>query len=135
MPARFVALRSEDGSSRPTFIIEMRGMLEAETRRLFEESLFAVVNGRRSFLAAAWDSTRHVLRYDPTCMKPATRAAARASVVIERLIHEARPIRVDWGPRTTLIIDNWRCLHARGSTTTSDVGVRQLTRALLETGA
>ncbi len=133
VPARFLALRSATPSSRPTLIVDAATTLASVgLRSLLENGLFAVVNGRHSFLAAAWDQRRSLLRYDPTCMRAVTRAAARAAALLDKGIRVAPSTSVNWSAGTTVIIDNWRCLHARGVASEPDVGVRQLTPALLE---
>lgn len=55
------------------------------------------------------------IRFDPLCMTPA--AFCRSSLVeAESLIGSySSKFSIDWIAGAILIVDNWRCLHARGS--------------------
>ena len=132
-PARFVVLRAEASSSRPTLVLDLaRSLEDPSVRANLADSVFTVVNGRRSFLAPAWEERRRFVRYDPSCMRPATRGAARVADFFRSLGGSARPTSVLWSPGATLVLDNWRCVHGRGEAAEPDLGVRVLRRALVE---
>jgi hypothetical protein len=133
VPARFLVIRSGSLSARPTWVLDLGAQLfHYDFRSLLAESVFTVVNGRHSFLSAAWNGQQKLLRYDPTCMRPATRTAARAADVFRSLSTSAERRPVYWSPGKTLVVDNWRCLHGRGEVDGAEASVRVLTRALVE---
>lgn len=73
------------------------------------------------------------IRYDMDCMKPMTKEAHSLKALLEARIQDCKTTRIEWEPKNLLIIDNRRMLHARGSSTRSDIG-RILKRVLIGGG-
>jgi alpha-ketoglutarate-dependent taurine dioxygenase len=62
-------------------------------------------------------------------MRPADRAFGDAREVILRLA-KGRAVGIEWVPSRTLVVDNWRTLHARSASPTNDAD-RLLERILV----
>lgn len=135
-PARYVLLRSETESSRPTRVVDLRDALnDPSMQGLFARAVFAIRDGRRSFLAPAWDARCQRLRFDRGCMLAANRAALKAAALMDTLVATASTASLEWIAGRTLLIDNWRCVHSRGVTADKDdAESRELVRALIEVG-
>jgi hypothetical protein len=55
------------------------------------------------------------IRFDPFCMSTGPDNNEIVAGVEELIKNYARHISIEWEPGALLIIDNWHCLHARGS--------------------
>jgi hypothetical protein len=55
-----------------------------------------------------------MVRFDPCCMKAASFCRRTVAEAQELLKKHARRVTINWRDREILILDNWRCLHARG---------------------
>lgn len=55
------------------------------------------------------------LRFDPLCMHAVGRGSQTIGEMMEMLEGHARRSAVEWTRGRVLLIDNWRCLHARAS--------------------
>lgn len=134
-PARYVVLHCiHPGSGeRPTLLVDSRQWpLSAEDRRRFLNAACRV-KSRRSFLASLATRDGHDLqfRFDRACMSPATSDAGPAIESVSGFIEESTPVRIRWAPRTLLVFDNYRCVHARGAATRNDTD-RILHRILVD---
>lgn len=134
VPARYLLLRSETTSSRQTHVVDIGGVIEnSASSALLARGVFSVRNGRRSFLAPAWEPLNRCVRFDQGCMLAANRPAREAIAVLTSLVAVAPVISVDWTEGRTLLVDNWRCMHARGVASSSErQEPRRLLRALVE---
>ena len=59
--------------------------------------------------------TLHRLRFDPYCMRAASFCRYRVEHAQDLLSASSRKATVQWETGGLLIVDNWRCLHARSS--------------------
>lgn len=130
-PPHFVALYcAVDAQRRPTHLLEWNAI---QTRINRQEALsldvFAVINGRRSFYDTVLSPTRGFVRWDPTCMHPATRSAQSLWKEITNVSHSIKPLNIEWTPGMILFWNNWRVLHARGLP--AQPGMRVLMRVML----
>jgi len=55
------------------------------------------------------------------CMEPRGVAATRTQIEIERLICASTRTTITWSPKSLLVINNSRMLHARGNPTRFDL--------------
>lgn len=55
------------------------------------------------------------VRFDPFCMRPICRRVDAIDEVKQALGHYSQHFSFEWKTGSMLVIDNWRCLHARGS--------------------
>ena len=133
-PARYVLLYcvSPGSSGRPTLLLDChQWRLRAVLRRQVVNAVFRV-KGRRAFLAPVGMETAGGLswRFDEACMTPVTSDARDVAEMTRTLIRESKPIVVTWLPGTVLVVDNYRCIHARGAARVPDTD-RILLRVLV----
>lgn len=89
--------------------------------------IFSVRSKGGSFLASAMSGGR--LRFDPVCMSPGDGLARKAAGYFQGLRQDV--VEHHWNePDTVLLIDNRRCMHARGAVAEGDEN-RQLERLTL----
>jgi hypothetical protein len=111
----------------PTLLVDRDSVsLAEEEKALAKSAVFLIKNGRNSFYSSILGSRQGFIRYDPGCMEPQTQDAVEALKFysherVRSCLHE-----VNWNPGDTLIIDNWRILHARAA-----VGKNSSNRLLL----
>jgi alpha-ketoglutarate-dependent taurine dioxygenase len=90
--------------------------LRRADREVLEHDVWVVDGGRGRFLTSLLNRPDGVdsqmLRFDEGCMRPADKAFGEARNLLLRLT-ASRTQTVRWVPGRTLVIDNWRCLHAR----------------------
>jgi hypothetical protein len=55
------------------------------------------------------------IRFDPFCMRPICRRIDAVDKVKQALGDYSQHFSFEWKTGSMLIVDNWRCLHARGS--------------------
>lgn len=79
---------------------------------------FLVRTGARSFYATMSVKGQPFLRFDPGCMQGAT---TRAKTLMQKVLdQDLAPSHTHrWGPRSVLVIDNWRMLHRRADAANS----------------
>lgn len=128
-PARFLILSCVHPGDVPvpTLLVNRDAVLLAEEEKaLAKSAVFLIKNGCKSFYSSILSSRHGFIRYDPGCMEPQAQGAVEA---LKFYSHErVRPYiqEVDWNSGETLIIDNWRVLHARAA-----VGKNSSNRLLL----
>jgi hypothetical protein len=71
-----------------------------------------------------------LLRFDSGCMTQPAGTFLNGTKILERLVESSPVDEVVWHAGTTLVLDNWRVLHARPTVERSDAG-RVLLRKLL----
>jgi hypothetical protein len=89
----------------------------AERHRLLTTPkwIFGRGNGRGFYGSIVQRNNSSVrARFDPLCMAPASFCHSSVAEAESALKRYAQPCSVDWITGAILIIDNWRCLHARG---------------------
>lgn len=123
-PARYVLLYCVDPGSgaRPTLLSDsVRWNLSRTESRLLCNEVWKT--GHRSprlcTVGSMADGTVNI-RFDPGCMLPLTEGARKTQQIIEAALGRAPQDRIDWRPGDLLVIDNYRVLHARGSTLARD---------------
>ena len=133
VPARFVILScvSLGKCMVPTLLVYRDTVLNTDDKRtLARSAVFLVKDGRNSFYSSILGMGRDFIRYDPGCMEPQTLDAVEA---LRLFSHErVSPFvqKVDWKPGDSIVIDNWRMLHARAAVSTNS-SKRLLLRCLV----
>ncbi len=137
IPPRFMFLRFIEGKSdRATLLLDAYALpFSAEERREMFRDVWVVNGGRGRFLTPIFNnglvSGSTLVRYDRGCMRPAHLAFNRAADILDLRSQEIKPVQIHWKLGHTLVLDNWRMLHARGSSSLEGVERRVLERVLV----
>jgi alpha-ketoglutarate-dependent taurine dioxygenase len=135
LPPRWVVMRcAEPGGDRPTLLVDGAQLpLHRRHWRTVERAVWWVHSGMRSFPASIVGRSPRgrFLRYDRGCMAPAHPVFAEAAHMLEAAIGATTHLPLSWKVNDVVVFDNWRVLHARGSTSLPDTSVRLLERILV----
>jgi len=118
VPARFMILSCVAPGEEvvPTLLVNRDDLhFDGEEQGLARSAVFFVKNGRNSFYSSILERGRGFIRYDPGCMEPWSRDAKHALALFSRERIWPYIQQVFWKPGDSLIIDNWRMLHARAA--------------------
>ena len=109
--------------------------LAGRDRHCLEHDVWLVEGGRGRFLTSILSQpisdSSDTLRFDEGCMRPADRTFGASRAVLARVCAQ-RSRGILWEPDRTLLIDNWRTLHAREATVANDTE-RVLERVMVTT--
>jgi hypothetical protein len=134
VPPRWVLLLGVERSERPTRVVERSSIkFSPNELEILRRGTVLVTNGRHSFLTTLLDSRLQFLRFDPSCMRPASRSGARAWTILLSKLDRCEVQDVLLEPGALLVLDNWSCLHGRGPG--SGDCSRTLLRVAVEAGA
>lgn len=121
-PPRHLLLRCLIGyQDVPTSLVDGRWLIEAVSRDLLARAIFKPRRPRdgalallRLFEPAADDAD--LLRWDEVFLRPASRVGDIVDAHVRDWLAQSTPLSIAlFRPGDTLIIDNWRMLHARSS--------------------
>ncbi len=137
LPPRWILLRAIEvsESAPPTLVVTVDALALSERDVALLERPLWTVTGRRPFLGSVIE--RHptvaaLFRFDPCCMKPRTTSASKAQKLIEERAATEPPRAIHWRNGRTVLIDNWKALHARPDC--SGVTLRTLERVMIQDG-
>ena len=133
-PARYVLLRciSPGSGARQTLVHDCHTWrLSSEERTTLSRAIWKV-SAPSPFLVSILEngSSMFSIRFDLDCMEPATRDCTESRAIVTSLIGSRAPRPISWQENDLLVIDNWRCVHARGPAAQAD-GDRVLERILV----
>lgn len=138
IPPRYVLLRlvSGEDSARPTLLLDVKELsIEPEEMQLLRREVWTVFGARSRFLSPLINETlvpeHTILRFDPSCMHPATDGFGASRSILDRAIGTGEPVQIEWERGSLLVIDNWRMLHARPPRPAQDDSNRVLERVLV----
>jgi hypothetical protein len=110
---------------------------ESERQEL-ARSVWRIRNGFASFLASpvirsfgAPGNSLRGLRYDLGCMSVANDTFEPVARMLEQRLDRLERLPFAWEPTLTLIVDNWRILHGRQTSSVDDRSTRRLQRVLI----
>jgi L-asparagine oxygenase len=119
-PARYVILRAiNNGLDASTHICDSAPLSQCAIAEGWERSVFVVRDVRQPFLCSVVNRTKSgvCFRWDQACMSPLDARSQAIFGELRRTIEERgkdASVEVKWDAvGTTLILDNWRMLHAR----------------------
>lgn len=132
-PPRYIIMRlgSTSDNVRPTLLIDFQRLSLSAAEKQALKSEVWIVKGRPAFVASVITDcgvTPSLVRYDPVCMRPATKDAAAADKCIQNSLRIEAAVSYGWRQHRALIIDNWRVLHARPGDFEADDNCRVLER-------
>jgi hypothetical protein len=132
LPPRYIAFSCIDPGEAPcptlVWPLDTGRVQRDRPTSLTKPEWFALGGGYRPFYCSVIEmQTRTVrMRFDPLCMQPISGSAQTTERAIDELAgYLADRVYFEWEYGALLIIDNWRCLHARG-----DGGKRSPSRRL-----
>jgi alpha-ketoglutarate-dependent taurine dioxygenase len=120
-PPRYVVLQCISRGERacPTYLwtLDSAGLLRDRLLTLSKPQ-WVVSDGMHSpFYSSIIQASENgitMVRFDPYCMRAASFCSSTVVDAQEILSQYTERVTVDWLDRGILILDNWRCLHARG---------------------
>lgn len=118
VPARFLIMScvSPGESAAPTLLAHRDAIpVSDEERSIAISGVFLVKNGRSSFYSSILGIDREFIRHDPGCMEPQNPDAVRALEIFSSERVQECAHAINWQPGDSVIIDNWRVLHARAA--------------------
>ena len=126
-PARYVILKAQVASPTPTLLLPFPELQKIIQSARIETAIFSIRTTSGSHYGRAqFAKDTFGIRFDSCYMKSANRDA-KALVDILSFPPNKLVERFEWRGTNALVIDNWRCLHARGSVAKGD-SVRTLAR-------
>lgn len=121
MPCRYLVMRATGDVRRSTLLLDFPALLMSLGTDVHRDARRAVWR-TASFASGIYCSTYFAngenrgWRYDADVMRPVNSAARRlAAILATFLITPPESIAVDWSSVSSLVVDNWRCLHARAA--------------------
>lgn len=131
-PARYIVMQSPADSSTPTLLLEKAHVTELLAQPCAARAIFRsqrIYGPRYSGVTGTSSAIPDwAIRFDPTHMTPANDAAKEFLKLVEAAIDRANLFF--YTGANSLLLDNWACLHGRGSIAATDFG-RLLLRAYL----
>lgn len=122
IPPRYLLLRCITGyPDVPTSLVDGNILVDAVSRAVLARAIFKPRRpraGAYALLRLLEDTAdgRHMLRWDELFLQPGSRVGDRTDILVREWLSACQPISVALSqPDDTLIIDNWRMLHARSS--------------------
>ena len=113
-PPRYLILRNVSRDNKTDTLLKDLKFDCKELREL-QRAVWYVNGGRGRFYTSIISSYNEVyhLRYDKECMRPAHKRFFHTKAIMEERLINSNTIRIGWRMNQSLIIDNWRILHAR----------------------
>lgn len=136
IPPKFILLRCIRINSQiatPTVLIDPLQELKSELKQWLEYETWKVYSRSGIFYISILNSKivdDHILRYDPVCMNPAYDGEAK--VKLHSIFNKCRFVNIEWIVNKTLILNNWRILHARPTIEENEKILRTLQRAMIK---
>ena len=123
-PPRYLILRcvNPGEGNRCTLLSDTRAWLSNDQWNLLSEAICSIA-GRRYFLATIADSDADrvtIVRYDTDCMRPTGKRSSEALALLGKKAAESQSVEIHWRHGSTLVVDNHRLLHARGTSQFND---------------
>jgi hypothetical protein len=121
LPPRYIALQclepGEEVCPTDVWAVDLARLTEERPEILTKPNWVARGGGRGPFYCSVMDVQcgEVRLRFDPFCMHAISNASHTINQARQVLCHYLQKFSIEWEKGSLLIIDNWRCLHARGS--------------------
>lgn len=119
-PPRYLVLECVDPGETPcrteAWVTNQTKLLEDRPHLLTDPKWVFLGGGQSRFYSPVLDTVFGIarIRFDPCCMSAAYENKTGLSEVSGILASYTRQVSFEWTLRAFLIIDNWRCMHARG---------------------
>lgn len=119
IPPRYILLQSIRGyADVPTLLVDGQSLVRSVSTDIMLRAIFRPrrpIGGRLHLLHLLEDAQWcHRIRWDEVFLRPASKVGRVADTLIREWLSKAEPISIALVcPGTSLLIDNWRMLHAR----------------------
>jgi alpha-ketoglutarate-dependent taurine dioxygenase len=126
IPVRYIILYAINPGAghRTTLLVDGLRIFDLKVNKSkLESAIFKIKNGRYSFITNMIEINKDAtyrIRFDLSCMIPATRESIVMLNKCKKLIEGQEIIELEWVKGDLLILDNWRMLHGRGSVQVND---------------
>lgn len=119
-PARFVLMHTIEPSNCSTTIISKDtfwDLLGQADKSNAERAVYRVRTNREMFYTSFIFRENNIegIKYDPACMLPFNKFAKEFDRAFQDILKNIEPKNVKWTGNKTVLIDNWKSLHGRGS--------------------
>nr|WP_210325899.1 TauD/TfdA family dioxygenase [Oricola nitratireducens] len=120
VPPRYLVLRCVIGySDVPTLLVDGQALIRAVSLEVMARAIFKPRRPRDGVLqllrlCEPIDDDGWLLRWDEVFLNPASKIGDVANLKVREWLTECEPLSISLAnPNDTLLIDNWRILHAR----------------------
>jgi alpha-ketoglutarate-dependent taurine dioxygenase len=114
-PPRFVLMRARSATPCDTSICLLDALWRAPERiAALSHAHWLVTDGLAGFYAPLIMAGGTGVRWDPCCMRPASKSGVASIATMDALISTSTAVRLKWQSNSGVLIDNWRVLHGRG---------------------
>jgi alpha-ketoglutarate-dependent taurine dioxygenase len=119
-PPRYLVFECVDPGEVPcrteTWVTNQTKLLEERPHLLTDPKWVFLGGGRSRFYSPVLDTVLGIarIRFDPCCMSTTYENETGLNEVSGLLASYTRQVSFEWTLGAFLIIDNWRCMHARG---------------------
>jgi alpha-ketoglutarate-dependent taurine dioxygenase len=122
-PCRYIVLACvQPGYGSPaTLLMDTHQVrLNDSQTALLHSTPFRVSNGRKSFFSTILSKERPFVRFDQGCMTPTSPDGVKALDIYSRHNWSEYIEAVHWKTGAVVVIDNWRVLHGREASNSTD---------------
>lgn len=131
-PARYLILCDlGESHDRPTIVSRCDDILAVLDKADTGHAVWRVAGPTGYFPCSLtfWHGDDKGFRYDPLCMKPMNQAAKNVASGLS--VSQFASQEISWNYGRAVIFDNWRVMHGRGASNSSDCKRRKLVRILV----
>lgn len=117
LPPRFIIIQNQTQNHYKTKTLLIDGLkLSQINKTLFYNSIFKIEGNndfkeRTVIVNSSKINNKVIIRYNPLIMKP--NIPNKENLINDCIKNFKEIIKIEWKPKSTLIIDNWRMLHSR----------------------
>lgn len=135
IPPKYILLRFCEGDpdGTPTLLLPFYSLLSEEEKSLLRNEIWSVKGRTFNFYVSALEKNlrgKEWLRHDPGCMRLTTKQSILLKLIEEKQkSHLSKTI--NWHVGKTIVIDNWKVLHARPKVERREVNIRTLQRIMI----
>jgi len=116
-PARYILLNSVNETNCPTLLLkfeEVWSKLNSSQRKVANSAIYLVkTNNLQYYTSLIFNQRQRNIKYDPSCMIPVNNEAKEFKKILTEILNDSQIIEVNWTKGKTIVIDNWKMLHAR----------------------
>lgn len=136
-PCKYIVMgcKSPGSCNRKSLLIDWKSLqLDDSDMNTLKNAVFLVKDGARSFYSSILSDNNQFIRYDIGCMHATGPDSKTALQILSSAFDKSIKIEIEWEEDDILVLDNWRLLHGRGSSSgpISPSESRELHRVLVK---